>query len=242
MYLEIVCFLWPHIFRKQRVKFCTSIPHVLFSYAKILPQSSCHVSSVMHSSPHNFWVEYCHGSLLCSFMHVTLMDGRHPWKNIFEWFTANLCLNLSQPSWPLDSWGLSQSTEITLYLKYCETLFTHNTKFSQPILLKFCTEHSIHTAMLCAKFQNDLSPEKEAVGKKRLWKISVRARFWMNCPYCYGLLVLELRVRGWIHGILVLGSTPRLRFSDWWRNLMVMRMNFQIVHFWRKVFNYFCFT
>ena len=45
--------------------------------------------------------------------------------------------------------------EMDLKLKSCKISFVHGFFIFHGILLKFCTEHSSHTAVLCAKFQKD---------------------------------------------------------------------------------------
>ena len=48
------------------------------------------------------------------------------------------------------------------HIKSCENLFIHNSYFGCGFVLQFCTitQHSSDTAMLCAKFQNDLRTVK----------------------------------------------------------------------------------
>ena len=45
-------------------------------------------------------------------------------------------------------------------LKFQEISFVHNIHFSCQIILKICTEDGSDTAVLCTKFQNDLTNEK----------------------------------------------------------------------------------
>ena len=42
-----------------------------------------------------------------------------------------------------------------------EISFSHNIQSHFPIILKFCTERDSHTAVLCAKFQNDRTSKEE---------------------------------------------------------------------------------
>ena len=58
-------------------------------------------------------------------------------------------------------------------LKYSSTI----TSFICPIVLKFCTEHSSITAMLCAKFWNDQTTEKWVVGKWVFSRFEFKVRF-----------------------------------------------------------------
>ena len=51
-------------------------------------------------------------------------------------------------------------------IKSHKILLVHNIHFSCQIILTFCTEHGSVTAMLCAKFQNDLTTEKYIMCKK----------------------------------------------------------------------------
>ena len=52
-----------------------------------------------------------------------------------------------------------------------KTLFARNLFFSSQVILKFYTEHGSATAMLCAKFQNDLMAEMSVMD---LWAFSLR--------------------------------------------------------------------
>ena len=60
-------------------------------------------------------------------------------------------------------------------------LLSHNLFLSNRIVLKFCTEHSNNTAVLCTKFQNNL---QGCYGRKRLVKIYVWDGFRNDTLYC----------------------------------------------------------
>ena len=60
-----------------------------------------------------------------------------------------------------------------LKLKFREISFAHNSCFSWPITLKFCTEHDSITAVLCAKFQTDWTIETDVVEEQ----VSTRFEF-----------------------------------------------------------------
>ena len=62
------------------------------------------------------------------------------------------------------SWRLTAPKE--LLLKSPPNLFSNNVHMSYRINLKFCTEHGSDTAVLCAKFQNDLTTEQYVMGKQ----------------------------------------------------------------------------
>ena len=61
---------------------------------------------------------------------------------------------------PLALCNIEYPSETHLKLKSHVIVFDHNIRFSCPTVLKFCTEHSSDTAVLCAKFQNDWIPNK----------------------------------------------------------------------------------
>ena len=53
--------------------------------------------------------------------------------------------------------------ETNFKLKSSEISFVHNIRFSCPIVMKLCTAHSIDTATLCAKSQNDWITETQVM-------------------------------------------------------------------------------
>ena len=57
---------------------------------------------------------------------------------------------------------------------------------SCPINLKFCTEHGSVTAVLCAKFQNNLTTERVVKNKSYFQKLSFLDDFWVAFRYCNG--------------------------------------------------------
>ena len=62
-------------------------------------------------------------------------------------------------------------------LKSHEISFAHNSCFSWPIPLKFCTEHGSITAVLCAKFQTDWIIEMDVMDERDF----ARFEFRMSC-------------------------------------------------------------
>ena len=67
--------------------------------------------------------------------------------------------------------------DVRFQLKSHKISFTHNSHCNQQILLEFCTEHDSHTAVLCAKFQNDSSTEKKSCRQMTFCEISVKDGF-----------------------------------------------------------------
>ena len=57
-------------------------------------------------------------------------------------------------------------SEIHLKLKSREISFAHNSCFSWPIDLRFCTEHGSITTVLCAKLQTDWTIEKDVMDER----------------------------------------------------------------------------
>ena len=57
-------------------------------------------------------------------------------------------------------------SQIHLKLKSCEISFAHNSCFSWPIALKFCTAHGSITAVLRAKFQTDWTIETDVMDER----------------------------------------------------------------------------
>ena len=66
--------------------------------------------------------------------------------------------------------------------KSCKILFAHELFLSYPITLNFCTEHGSGTAVLCAKFQNDLAKERVVMNA---WDFT-RFTFRKDALYCNG--------------------------------------------------------
>ena len=48
-------------------------------------------------------------------------------------------------------------------LKFCMILLIHNICISEKIILKICTEYGSDTAILCAKFQNNLTTDMDVM-------------------------------------------------------------------------------
>ena len=72
-------------------------------------------------------------------------------------------------------------SETHLKLKSHEILFIHNIHFSDQIIFKFCTEHGSNTAVLCAKFHNDLTTEQWGMGKWDFTRFEFEMRFrWIS--------------------------------------------------------------
>ena len=57
-------------------------------------------------------------------------------------------------------------SKISPQLKSRKISFVHNISCSRRIILKFCTEHGSHTAVLCAKFQKDIATIKDVMRKR----------------------------------------------------------------------------
>ena len=55
------------------------------------------------------------------------------------------------------------SPETSFSLTYRGNLFGHSINISWPIVSKFCTEHNSCTAVLCAKFENDLAMKRRVM-------------------------------------------------------------------------------
>ena len=68
-------------------------------------------------------------------------------------------------------------SEIHLKLKPREISFAHNSCFSWPIALKFCTDHDSITAVLCAQFQTDWTIETAVVDERDFARFGFFARF-----------------------------------------------------------------
>ena len=80
-----------------------------------------------------------------------------------------------------DGWyNIGYLSETHLNLKFCNMSFIQNTHFRSQIILTFCTEHGRDTAMLCAKFQNDLMIERNFMGKL-LAKFEFKLHFGLIC-------------------------------------------------------------
>ena len=64
--------------------------------------------------------------------------------------------------------------ETHLKLKSREISFVHNTRFNNPIVLKFGTDHGWITAVLCAKFQNDWTTEAKVMDERGFARFALR--------------------------------------------------------------------
>ena len=63
-------------------------------------------------------------------------------------------------------------------LIYYKMSFAHNTHFNQQVLLKFYTEHSNHTALICGKFQKDPSTKIKVMGEQIFARFQFKYIFW----------------------------------------------------------------
>ena len=59
----------------------------------------------------------------------------------------------------------------------CDIYDAHNLLMGCQIILKFCTEHGSGTAMLCAKFWNDLTNVMDAMYDWDLEEFELKAEF-----------------------------------------------------------------
>ena len=59
-------------------------------------------------------------------------------------------------------------------------------------MLHFCTEHGSITAMLCAKLQNDLTPEMDVMDEQDFARHKFNLEFWKDLLYCNSLQESQL--------------------------------------------------
>ena len=72
---------------------------------------------------------------------------------------------------------ISYPSEIHLQLKSREISLAHNSGFSWPIALKFCTEHGSIIAVLCAKFQTDWTIEMDVMEERVFARFEFKMSF-----------------------------------------------------------------
>ena len=63
--------------------------------------------------------------------------------------------------------NIAYLSRIYLKPKYHEISFAHDLFISNPIILKFCTEHGSDTVVLCAKFQSDWTTQMDVMDEKK---------------------------------------------------------------------------
>ena len=73
---------------------------------------------------------------------------------MYQYVSPGVACNIGYPS------------ETYLKLKSHEISFAHNLFISNPIVLKFCTEHGSDTAMLSAKFQNNWTTDTDVMDEQ----------------------------------------------------------------------------
>ena len=105
----------------------------------------------------HLWISYMGALSLDEWQWLKLKDSTPGWQSLQgppRWHSV-----LSTTVWRCNriSQGLLQYRICFLKLKSHEFSFYHNLSFSCQIILKFCSEHGSTTAVLCAKFQNDLT-------------------------------------------------------------------------------------
>ena len=96
-----------------------------------------------------------------------------------------MCQYLENPfltfSKPLGCYNMEYPSKNHLKLIKCHLPIT---VFVDHIILKFCTEHGSDTAVLCTKFQNDMTNEKSVMVKTRFDEIWIYDEFWRDILYC----------------------------------------------------------
>ena len=105
------------------------------------------LSNCFHKNPFKNW--YSHK------IHYIWSQCHHPWHRFC------LCNPIHASCWWLHIVNEGTITECTskTQLRFNEILLVLNINFNCQIVLKFCSEHGSDTAMLWAKFQNDLTIE-----------------------------------------------------------------------------------
>ena len=68
-------------------------------------------------------------------------------------------------------WQHRNLSKSNLNLNSCKNVSIHNIFLSYLIILKLCTEHSCHTAVICVKFQNNWISGNTCYGPTTLHKI-----------------------------------------------------------------------
>ena len=76
-----------------------------------------------------------------------------------------------------DSWHVGLASKPSLKLKYHSISLVHKINFGWQIALKLCTGNDSETAVLCAKYRNDLTSKKWVAWKR------VFARFYIKMSF-----------------------------------------------------------
>ena len=69
-------------------------------------------------------------------------------------------------TWCVGCCDIEHPSETHIKLRSREISFAHNSLRNCQIVLKYCTEHGSITAVLCAKFQNDLTNEMDVLDER----------------------------------------------------------------------------
>ena len=93
-------------------------------------------------------------------------------------------------------------SETHLIPKSVEIWFAHSLFLNYLIILKFCTEHGSFTALLCAKFQNDLTTEMDVMDERDFARFEFKMSFgWISYIahiseyHCNGGAVYNIRIK-----------------------------------------------
>ena len=73
--------------------------------------------------------------------------------------------------------NIGYPSETHLKSKSCKNSFALNSYLNWPNVLKFCTEHSSITAVLCAKFRNDWAIETDVMDKLDFTRFEFKMSF-----------------------------------------------------------------
>ena len=88
----------------------------------------------------------------------------------------NINLKMSSGKWRPFCLGLNVLREILYTSTICDTWHIKAWTI-WPIILKFCTEHSIDTAVLCTKFQNNWTAESDVMEEWDLARFEFKMSF-----------------------------------------------------------------
>ena len=114
-------------------------------------------------------------------MPLNLTDDKSTLVQVMAWCHQATSHYLSQ-CWPRSMSPNGVTRPQRVKHKSVEFSYAHILHFSCQIILKFCTQHGSITAMLCAKFQNDLTTEMDVYGWMRFHEIWVSKKSFMQQP------------------------------------------------------------
>ena len=161
---------------------------------------------------------------------ITKIEGKNPLLSSLNLSLDYLFIIKSAHSWGLLQYRMSfrkAKWNLVKKKKPCDALFACNLFVSCQIVLIFCTEHGNITAVLCAKFQNNLINEMDVMDEKDFTRFEFK-RSWGGI---YHILKQPLKTAAGSLSYLTLSTVKSNMF---WGVMAVEILNQILIYNWSQ--------